>query len=45
MFHVEHLERLEAHRHDEVERVVVIGLVEHASCIRVLKLRFHLFAC
>ncbi len=45
MFHVEHFGRLEAHRHNEVERIVVIGLVEHASCVRVLKLRFHLFAC
>ena len=43
MFHVEHSARLEAHRHDQIKGIVVIRIMEHASCIRVLKFSLYLF--
>ena len=44
MFHVEHSARLQAHGHDQIKGIVVIGIMEHASCIRVLKFGFYLVA-
>ena len=37
-------EDLQTHRHDEIKRIVLVGLMKHATRIGVLKLCFDLLA-